>query len=743
MPRPAGTLAPAAPGPGARGHAWALWLLLGLFVLRVAGQLAVAFLQVDFLPPMEEWYSGTVDYPALLAAQIVLVVLGVAICVAVTTGRGRLARPGRSLGGVLLFVGSVYLAVMLIRYGLRMSLYPLERWTGGSIPVFFHWVLASYVLVLGHYHRRFAARPPRRPRALLAAAIVASIGVAVAVPAWVAYLVAPALLADRFGATGTRYAVRLHRGAGLVTRDGVRLAADVYRPRGADPAPTILVRLAYSKTLQNTLLARIVGRTWAERGYNVVIQGTRGRYESGGDFHPLVHERRDGLDTLAWLARQPWFDGRLGMWGGSYLGYTPWALADRTDPGPDALLVQVASASVYDMLYHGGALALESALFWALGSHGAQNRPVAEQHFDAMIPAFPLHRADDRMGTDVGFFNDWVAHPRRDAYWQAIDGEDRAGRTRAPVLLLAGWFDPFLPAQLADFARLRARVPAEVGNGSHLIVGPWSHARTPPLPDGHEAENYRLASLAPSIAWFDRHLKKRHGTNPLPPVRLFVLGENVWRDEREWPLARTRYTDYYLHAASPAMTLSAERPQGSGTLSFEFDPRNPVPTRGGAMLGTRGGMRAQSKASRDDVLEFTTAPLARALEITGPIRTVLEVSTSAPSTDFTALLLDVHPDGTAYNLSEGILRRAYDPAAAGPVQIDIPMWPTSVLVPAGHRLALRISSSNFPRFDVNPNTGADAAAETEPAVATQSVFWGGGAASRIVLPIIPRQAEGF
>ena len=312
----------------------------------------------------------------------------------------------------------------------------------------------------------------------------------------------------------------------MTTRDGVILVSDLYHPMRAAGMPTILVRIPFSKTILNSLFATVVGRFWAERGYTVVIQGTRGRYESGGRHYPLLHEREDGLDTLEWLQRQPWFDGRLGMWGGSAFGYTQWAIADHLPvlpTGRSALIVQICSTDFYDMFYPGGAFSLSSALFWAVRSRGAEDESPEPETLERGVNGFPVIDADDRAVGGIGFFDDWAKHPTRDAYWREIDGEGRSTTLQAPVLLMAGWFDPFLPGQLADFVRIRRNARADVAAATRLVVGPWAHAETIPLPGDVRNRNYRLESLAPSLPWFDRHLRSLgpgvQADAPVPTVR--------------------------------------------------------------------------------------------------------------------------------------------------------------------------------------------------------------------------------
>ena len=472
---------------GRRRYAAALWVLLGLFALRVAGQLLIAVGAGGFLPPWEEWFSGALGYPALLASQILIIAVCARIALDVTRGRGFFATPRRQVGAALLAFGSVYFSVMVIRYAIRMTLYPPERWSGGSIPIFFHWVLAGFVLVLGAHHRRFAAPAvaalhPIRARFIRS---VAWLLVIVGVAGFGAYQLAPMLLARALGARPAEYAVRIDRRVAMTTSDGVALVSDIYRPLRAGATPTILVRIPFSKTIVNSLFATVVGRFWAERGYTAVIQGTRGRYESGGNHYPLIHERRDGLETIAWLKRQPWFDGRLGMWGGSAFGHTQWAVADQLPAGPSgrsALMVQISSTDFHGMFYPGGAFSLASALFWAVRSRGAEDEWPDSGALQRGAAGLPLVDADRRAVADVPFFNDWAGHPARDAYWQAIDGDDRATSLRGPVLLTAGWFDPFLPGQLADFVRIRRGARRDVAGATRLIVGPWAHAETVRLP---------------------------------------------------------------------------------------------------------------------------------------------------------------------------------------------------------------------------------------------------------------------
>ena len=556
------------------------------------------------------------------------------------------------------------------------------------------------------------------------------------------------VIAARLGYRPADFDVEIEQRVELTTADGVRLISDVYRPRTPERTPTILVRIPLDRTLLNSAFAGTVGRMWAERGYAVVIQGTRGRYGSSGRHTPFVDERRDGIETLRWIARQPWYDGRIGMWGGSYFGYTQWVLADQTDPGLSALLIQICSSDLYRMFYPGGAFSLESALYWALRSRGDRDDPPSAETLDRGVAGLPLRDAANRTAEDVPFFNDWVDHPERDDYWIAVDGDSRPERLQAPVLLMAGWYDPFLPTMLDDFVRIRRSARRGVAGASRLVVGPWAHAETVALPSSASPRNYRLESFAPTVPWFDAHLRPSappdHGA---APVRLYVMGDDVWRDESEWPLSRARLTPYYLRSQGHANGV-----EGNGALTLEpatapepadryvYDPSAPVPSAGGAMIGPRAGIKPQNAVeARHDVLVYSTAPLATDVEVTGPVTLILYVSTTASSTDFTGKLVDVHPSGSAYNVSDGILRRVYDPGSLErPTEIRIELWPTSMVFKKSHRIRFEISSSNYPRFDRNPNTGRRIATETELVVAHQAVHHGPDSPSRLILPIVPR-----
>lgn len=528
------------------------------------------------------------------------------------------------------------------------------------------------------------------------------------------------------------YSVWTERRVGFITSEGIQLLADVHHPKGLIKTPTILIRIPFTKTFGNRLRSDVIGRYWASRGYTVVIQGTRGRYESGGRFYPLVYERQDGLETLEWLKNQSWYNNQLALWGGSAFGHTQWAVSDHS--APDALFIQISSTNFRKFFYPGNAFSLESAVYWAMRSRGQEDREVEISKLDKGVQSLPILKADDIAIGDTDFYNDWLINKNNDDFWEIIDGVNRAETLQAPALLMGGWFDPFLPTLIEDFQSITTKAQGRVASETRLIIGPWGHALSIDLPRTSKKYPYRKASLAPSIPWFDYQLGMTKQPLKMSRVKLFVMGINKWRNENEWPLARTEYTPFYLHNNGGLYETFSE---GEEPDEYDYDPKDPVPSAGGAMLGTRAGIRIQNDIEeRDDVLIYSTDPLTKPTEITGPVRVVLYVSTNSLSTDFTAKLIDVYPDGTAYNLSDGIVRRSYDISRIKPVKIEIELWPTSNVFLKGHKIRLEVSSSNFPRYDRNPNTGENIATAVKTIPAHQMIFHSRKYPSHVFLPVI-------
>ncbi len=563
----------------------------------------------------------------------------------------------------------------------------------------------------------------------------------------------------------------------VAMRDGVALATDVYRPAGEGRHPVVMLRLPYNKEQPALLfLAGDILRI-AHAGYAVVVQDCRGTWASDGSFSPYFQEARDGADAIAWAAAQPWASGDVGMMGASYYGATQWLAATESPPALKALAPFITTDQYHDKwTYQGGAFQLGFILQWASATFGvaeAVRRVTRGQAAGASIGAAiaaadgvaerywhtPLAEMPELVEL-APYVADWLAHPDYDDYWQAIAPRERYDAVKVPALNFGGWYDLFLGGTLANYAAMKGRT------AQRLVIGPWVHGYN----GGVYAErNFGLMAndavvdvTAQQIRWFDHHLKGAdNGVDRDRAVRIFVMGPDVWREEEDWPLPDTDWQRWYLHSGGHAGTiehdgtLSTTPPDGESRDIYYYDPRDPVPTVGGAtflpglFVAANAGPRDQRAVERRaDVLVYTSEVLAEDTEVTGPVRLTLHVSSNAPDTDFTGKLVDVYPDGRAMLLTDGILRARYRegldrqvPMIPGEVYcLDIDLVATSNVFRAGHRIRLEVSSSNFPRFDRNTNTGGVIAREgaQDFKVATNQILHAGEHASHLVLPIIRR-----
>jgi putative CocE/NonD family hydrolase len=531
-------------------------------------------------------------------------------------------------------------------------------------------------------------------------------------------------------------------------RDGVHLSANVVLPSENAPLPAILVRTPYGKG--TSLIPNY--QAFVDRGYAVIVEDVRGRYDSEGAFEPLTQESSDGSDTIDWIARQRWSNGKVGMIGGSYLGIAQWKAALTGNPHLKAIFPVVSGDDDYlDRFYSpGGALKLGHRLEWL-----AENRkaPGYEPDFNKFIWHLPLWTADvAATGKPDSEWSEAMEHPGYDAYWQVISTREHLDKIRVPVFAVGGWYDNYVESDLDAYAALRRS-----SGLNHILIGPWPHNMSSKFAEVDFGPDSGVPVRRLQLQWFDQWLGGKD--SPLvsaPPVRIFVMGANRWREDREWPPAGTRRKILYLESRGHANTLAGDGalqnglPQGEGTDSYTYDPRNPVPTRGGAVCCNPrvfpwGPLDQRSVEKRPDVLVYTTARLETGLEVVGPVKVVLYVASTAKDTDFTAKLVDVFPDGSARILSDGILRLRYRQSLAKPIlanpgaiyDVTIDAGVTANFFPVGHRLRLEISSSNFPRFDRNPNTGGAIAAETQLLRANQRIYHGSAHPSRLELRVMP------
>jgi putative CocE/NonD family hydrolase len=566
-------------------------------------------------------------------------------------------------------------------------------------------------------------------------------------------------------------------------RDGTTLRANVYRPGGAGPWPVLLTRLPYGKDLP--LGAAVIDPVQAaRRGYMVVVQDTRGRFRSEGEWYPFQHEDVDGYDTVEWAAALPGANGRVGMYGASYFGFTQWAAARERPPHLAALFPFVTWSDALDGIsMRGGAVELGLQANWLLQQslesvfrrHAGEQDPRALGadlarligELDGLTRGgygeLPLRDFGPLRRVGSGRpMTDSIAR-RGDAEFVARDGVAAFyDRLEVPAYHAGGWYDIFLGGTLENYGALAARGRAP----QKLLLGPWSHGNADEVIGdvdfGFRASgaliDAQIDIMSLQLLWFDRWLRGvPNSIEAGPPIKLFVMGENVWRTEQEWPLRRAEPTPFYLHSGGGANgaggdgTLDTRAPADEAADRYTYDPHDPVPTLGGALLlhvSYRPGPIDQTPIeARRDVLVYTTAPLPQDVEVTGPIIVTLWAASSAPDTDFVARLVDVHPDGRAMNLTDGIIRahaRAGRGAPEAPIEpgrayeYRIDLWATSNLFRAGHRIRLDVTSSSFPRWDRNPNTGAPLGEGTELATATQTILHDAAHPSHVVLPVVPR-----
>lgn len=556
------------------------------------------------------------------------------------------------------------------------------------------------------------------------------------------------------------HAVRVEAAVRVKMRDGVALVCDVYRPADPGRFPVLLTRTPYNRRDPST------GFFLASHGYVVVLQDTRGRFDSEGEFNPFRHEANDGYDTVEWAAALPYADGRVGMFGGSYVGATQMLAASSAPPHLAGIFPYVTASEYYEgWTYEGGALMQWFAESWTSGlAVDTLSRKTAvlsrPREWADRLPVEDYRiAAPPAPGDAAPYFRDWVQHETNDEYWAAVRVSDHYRKMNVKALHAGGWHDIFSGGSIRNFMRLQKEAPSEEArSGQRLLMGPWAHAAT--SPDGRIGgvtfgPHAVLDMNGTILKWYDFVLKgAKNEFASASPVKLFVMGDNVWRDEREFPLARTTYTRYYLRsergAASAAGdgTLSLVAPKAERPDVFEYDPANPVPTIGGRLCCgglAPGPFDQHPNEQRSDVLVFSTPPLARDLEVTGFITLELYASTSAADTDFTAMLVDVDESGFARYLADGIVRARYRESTANAAPIEpgriykyaIDLWATSNVFKAGHRVRVYVSSSNFPRFSRNLNTGERTFGATKMLAAKQTIYHDAAHPSAIVLPVIP------
>jgi putative CocE/NonD family hydrolase len=562
------------------------------------------------------------------------------------------------------------------------------------------------------------------------------------------------------------------RNVTMKTRDGVVLRADVYRPAAEGKYPVLLQRTPYNKDGAVDFAMQAVAH-----GYIVVVQDVRGRYASDGEWYPFKNEMNDGYDTIEWAAGLADSNGKVGMFGGSYVGATQ-MLAAVTHPPHLAAICPVVTASNYheNWTYQGGAFEQWFNESWTTGlAQDTLNRKIRKEakpdEGDMVLPLteYPVIQTKMQTGSVESshelapYFADWAKHPEYDDYWKQWAIAERYGEIQVPALTVAGWYDIFQGGSLLNYQGMRDHAGNDAARKEQrLVVMIGGHAgggrKIGAVDFGPAAAEYDEHAL--TLEWYDYILQgKQNEFATNKRVKLFVMGENKWRWEDDWPLKRAQETKFYLHSEGKANSsagkgsLSESAPAKEALDSFVYDPAKPVPTVGGplccgAFHGKLGPQDQSEVEKREDVLVYSTAPLDKDTEVTGQVKLILYAKSSAVDTDFTGKLVDVGPDGFARDLTEGILRARYRESTQGAAKLlkpgevykyEIDLWSTSNIFLKGHSIRLEVSSSNFPRFDRNLNTGKNGGSSTAMVKATNSIYHDSEHASVLLLPVVPQE----
>jgi putative CocE/NonD family hydrolase len=533
-------------------------------------------------------------------------------------------------------------------------------------------------------------------------------------------------------------------------RDGVELRTRIWTPEAEGPFPVVLER-GYRPGNEGHAAA------FNAAGYAYVGQQARGNLE-GGMFRT---DDVDGYDCVQWISEQPWCDGNVAMYGPSFMGATQWLTAPEGHPNLKAIVPQVISTDLWERGYWDhGALQLSHVarrIYRTVVSPDATHKVEEFGGWDAFYRHMPLITLDETVvGSKNRLWQEYVSHSRYDDYWREVSLKGRVPRVRIPVYIHDGWYDNYPAASFEILQTLK-----ESGHAADLriLVDPTDHLGDV-VGDRDFGDDPTRDRLDLAIRWLDYVVRGiDNGLKDEPPITIFVMGINQWRGEREWPLARTEFANYYLHAGESRHGSLDTMPPGDEPPSrYTYDPEDPVPTLGGNHSGPQdhpeiirvGALDQRPNWDRSDVLVFSTAPLEEDTEVTGPVRARLYAASSAPDTDFIVRLIDVYPDGTAYNLTEGIIRARFREGVWGPprslapgevYRYDIELQPTSNVFLKGHRICVHVTSSSFPLWDRNPNTGHPQGMDAEMRVAHQTVFHDSARPSHIVLPIIPGRGE--
>jgi putative CocE/NonD family hydrolase len=535
-------------------------------------------------------------------------------------------------------------------------------------------------------------------------------------------------------------------------RDGVELAADIYRPDDTERHPVVLARTPYVKASERTVE---LAADFARAGYAFTALDVRGRGDSDGTFSPYRNDGVDGFDAIEWAATQPWSDGNIGTIGGSYGGMIQWLTALTQPPHLRCMIAMVTPSDPFVEWPTGSPKPMD--ICWFHMTTGRVMHPTDGVDWMKVYEHLPLRTMDEAAGHLMPHWREEVDHVGMDDWWRAICYQNSYDRVTVPVLHISGWYDDELIGTPLNYMGMVERGGSEEARRNQkLLIGPWPHGvnTTHKMGEVDFGPQGTIDLKGYQKRFFDRWLKgEDNGIDVEPPVRIFIMGDNEWRDEQEWPLARTQYVSYYLHSGGNANSrlgdgaLSREAPEDEPPDGYHYDPGRPVPFITEPISSQIGGPDDYAAVQRrDDVLVYVSEPLEAPTEVTGPIRLELYAASSAPDTDFMALLFDLHPSGFAQRLCDGMVRARFregmdrsSPIEPGRVyRYDIDLWDTCQVFGGGHRIGLQIASSAFPKFDRNLNTGESLVDGTEMRAADQQVYHDAERPSHVIVPIIPR-----
>jgi len=548
-------------------------------------------------------------------------------------------------------------------------------------------------------------------------------------------------------------AVKIEFDRRVPMRDRVELSADVYRPDAAGRFPVILLRTPYTKTSASTLK---IAQDFVSHGYVVVSMDVRGRGDSDGTFTPYVNDGVDGYDAIEWCAAQAWSTGKVGTIGGSYNGVIQWLTAVQQPPHLTAMIPMVSPSDPFVEWPTG--LPLPQTLSWFHFTSGKVAQNMAAVDWNKLYWHLPMNTMDDTMGRPNRNWDEEIEHSKLDSWWERKRYQNKFNRVQVPALGISGWYDDEQIGTPLNFAGMTAKgIDERVRRGQKLLMGPWPHAinSTSKLGQVDFGSSAIIDLNGLWLRWFDYWLKGvDNGIMSEPPVRIFIMGENVWRNENEWPIARTQWTKYFIHSKGRANTLSGDgtlstsEPANESTDSYKYDPAKPVPFITDASFAQIGGPDDYREVEqREDVLVYTSEPLIEDLEVCGPIKAKIFAASSARDTDFMAKLIDVWPNGFAQRLTDGMVRARFREGMDKPSLIeagrvygyDLDLWNTCQLYKKEHRIRLEISSSAFPKYDRNLNTGEQLGKSAVIQIAEQKIYHDREHPSYVLLPIVPRR----